>query len=139
MDLQVSENVTVPDSELEMSFARSSGPGGQNVNKVESKATLRWNVRSTAHLPQPAKERFLTRYASRLTKEGDLLITSQEHRDQPRNIEACRARLVALIRSVLHAPKKRRPTKPTRGSKVRRLKEKKSRSQVKEGRRFKSE
>lgn len=139
MDLQVSETVTIPDSELEMSFARSSGPGGQNVNKVESKATLRWNVESTTHLPLPVKQRFLTRYASRLTNSGDILITSQEHRDQPRNIEACRERLVAMIRAVLQAPKKRRATKPTRGSKVRRLKEKKSRSQVKEGRRFKSE
>jgi ribosome-associated protein len=139
MDLHVSPRVIVPDSELQMSFARSSGPGGQNVNKVESKAILRWNVRATECLPADVRERFLAKYSSRLTKDGDVLLASQEFRDQPRNIEACRARLVALIRAVLQAPKKRRATKPTKGSKVRRLNDKKSRSQVKQGRQYRGE
>jgi ribosome-associated protein len=139
MDLLVSPRVIVPDSELQMSFARSSGPGGQNVNKVESKAILRWNVRTTECLPADVRERFLAKYNSRLTKDGDLLLASQEFRDQPRNIEACRERLVAMIRVVLQAPKKRRATKPTKGSKVRRLNDKKSRSQVKQGRQYRGE
>lgn len=139
MDLYVSSRVTVPASELQMSFARSSGPGGQNVNKVESKAILRWNVRTTTSLPADVRERFLQKHGSRLTKEGDLLLASQEFRDQPKNIEACRQRLVGMIKSVLVAPKKRRATKPTKGSKVRRLNDKKSRSQVKQGRQFRAE
>ena len=137
--LEITPHLAIPDDELEMTFSRSSGPGGQNVNKVSSKATLRWNVRQSSSLPQDVRERFLKKYGQRLTKDGDLLIYSQEFRDQPKNIEACRAKLRAMIQGVLRPPKKRRPTKPTKGSKIRRLKEKKARSQVKEGRRFREE
>jgi ribosome-associated protein len=137
--LQISTNIAIPDDELKLSFSRASGPGGQNVNKVNSRATLRWMVWTTPSLPADVKARFLSRYASRITGEGEVLISSQEFRDQPKNIEACRDRLREMILAVLQAPKKRRATKPTRGSKVRRLKEKKSRSQVKEGRRYRGE
>lgn len=137
--LEITPHLAIPDDELEMTFSRSSGPGGQNVNKVSSKATLRWNVIQSSSLPLDVRDRFLKKYGNRLTKDGDLLIYSQEFRDQPKNIEACREKLRAMIQDVLRPPKKRRPTKPTKGSKVRRLKEKKARSQVKEGRRFKEE
>jgi ribosome-associated protein len=134
-DLQITSRIVIPDEELGFSFARSSGPGGQNVNKVNSKATLRWNPTLSAALPGDVRSRFLARYASRLTNDGEILITSQESRDQPKNIAICLEKLRAMIAGVLAAPKKRRPTKPTKGSKQRRLTAKKQRSEVKAGRR----
>ena len=137
--LQITNSIAIPDDELEFSFSRSSGPGGQNVNKVSSKATLRWAAVASRQLPLGVRERFLKKYGNQLTKDGDLVIYSQEFRDQPKNIEACREKLRAMIASIVTPPKKRRPTKPTKGSKVRRLNDKKSRSQLKEGRRFRDE
>ena len=134
-DLQITSRIVIPDEELGFSFARSSGPGGQNVNKVNSKATLRWNPTASAALPDDVRSRFLKLYASRLTNDGEILITSQESRDQPKNIAICLEKLRAMIAGVLAAPKKRRPTKPTKGSKQRRLTAKKQRSEVKAGRR----
>jgi ribosome-associated protein len=139
MDLVISENLTIPESELRFSFARSSGPGGQNVNKVSSKAILHFDVRSSPSLPDAVRARFLERYPTRVTKSGEVVIHSEEYRDQPKNIQSCRDKLKDLLLSVLKAPKKRRPTKPSRGSKVRRLKAKKARSQVKQGRQFRGE
>ena len=134
--LAVNRTITIPDRELKFSFARASGPGGQNVNKVSSKATLHFAADSPS-LPPDIKARLLSAYKSRLTKEGELVISSQESRDQPRNIDACLAKLKEMILSVAKAPKKRRATKPSRGSKVRRLKAKKQRAELKEGRRGK--
>jgi ribosome-associated protein len=127
--------ITIPDDELRFSFSRSGGPGGQNVNKVNSKATLHWNPAASTALPDDVRGRFLARFASRLTNEGYVVITSQESRDQPKNIDSCVAKLHAMIAEVLKPPKRRRPTKPTKGSKLRRLKEKKQRSETKAGRR----
>jgi ribosome-associated protein len=137
--LTINSHISIPADELQFTFARSSGPGGQNVNKVASKATLRWDVRGTPSLPEDVKQRFLTTYQSRLTTLGEILIVSQESRDQPRNIEICREKLRQMILAVVRPPKKRRATKPTKGSQTRRLNEKKSRSQVKEGRRFRAD
>jgi len=137
--LQITTHIAISDDELHFSFSRSRGPGGQNVNKVSSKATMRWAAVASAQLPAGVRERFLTKYASQLTKDGELVIYSQEYRDQPKNIESCREKLRAMIASVVTPPKKRRPTKPTKGSKVRRLNEKKSRSKLKEGRRYRAE
>lgn len=134
-DLHITSRIVISDEELGFSFARSSGPGGQNVNKVNSKATLRWNPTASPALPDDVRARFLARYASRLTNEGEILITSQESRDQPKNIAICLEKLRGMIAGVLAAPKKRRPTKPTKGSKQRRLTAKKQRSEVKAGRR----
>lgn len=139
MDLNVSSNVNIPEAELRLSFARSSGPGGQNVNKVSSKAVLHFAASTSPSLPPDVRQRLIERYQSRLTNAGEIVIHSEEFRDQPRNIQACYDKLRAMIVAVLRPPKKRRPTKPTRGSKVRRLKEKKARSDVKAGRRFKGE
>lgn len=134
-DLHITSRITIPDEELGFSFARSSGPGGQNVNKVNSKATLRWNPTASAALPDDVRSRFLKLYASRITNDGEILITSQESRDQPKNIAICLEKLRGMIQQVLAAPKKRRPTKPTKGSKQRRLNDKKQRAELKAGRR----
>ena len=139
MDLEVTPTFRIPEAELRLSFARSSGPGGQNVNKVASKAILHFDVRTSPSIPPGVRERFLTTYASRITNAGEIVIHSEEFRDQPKNTQACYEKLREMLLSVWRPPKRRRPTKPTRGSKVRRLKEKKSRSEVKAGRRFKGE
>jgi ribosome-associated protein len=132
--LQVNSRIAIPDDELRFSFARSGGPGGQNVNKVESKAILHWSVTSSPSLPEDVRQRFLASYPSRITKEGDIVISSQEYRDQPKNIAKCLDKLADMIRQVAKAPKKRKATKPTKGSKLRRLAEKRSRSETKRGR-----
>src|SRR3954468_12920239 len=132
MDLQITPNLTIPDAELHFSFARSSGPGGQNVNKVSSKAILPFDVLGSPSLPPAVRERFKTAYSSRITTTGEIVIHSEEYRDQPKNIQSRVDKLKEMILPVLHPPKKRRPTNPTRGSKLRRLNEKKSRSQVKQ-------
>ena len=133
--LAVNSQITIPDAELRLSFSRSSGPGGQNVNKVNSKATLHWQASNSPSLPADVRARFVQKYASRLTNEGEIVIASQESRDQPKNIAACYEKLREMILAVARPPKKRRPTRPTLGSKTRRLKAKKQRSQVKEHRR----
>jgi ribosome-associated protein len=137
--LVISERVSIPDDELRLTFSRSSGPGGQNVNKVASKATLHWAVSTSPNLPEDVRQRFLGAYSSRITKTGEIVIHSEEFRDQPKNIQACRDKLREMIVAVLKAPKKRRATRPTKGSKVRRLNDKKSRAQIKEGRRFRGD
>jgi ribosome-associated protein len=139
MDLRITSEMVIPEAELRLSFARSGGPGGQNVNKVSSKAVLRFDVLTSPSLPADVRERFLTRFSSRVTRAGEVVIHSDEFRDQPKNIQACYEKLRDMIVVVLRAPKKRRPTKPTRGSKVRRLKDKKSRSELKAGRRFRGD
>ncbi len=139
MDLEITPSIKIPDAELHLSFARSSGPGGQNVNKVSSKAVLHFGVLSTPSLPPDVRQRFLEQYRSRLTNAGEIVIHSEEFRDQPRNIQACYDKLRQMVLSVLRPPKKRRATKPTRGSKVRRLNEKKRRGEVKAGRRYRAE
>jgi ribosome-associated protein len=106
---------------------------------VSSKAILHFDVVSSPSLPPDVRQRFREHFKSRLTTNGEVVIHSEEYRDQPRNIQACYDKLRAMVLAVLRPPKRRRATKPTRGSKVRRLKEKKSRSDVKAGRRFKAE
>jgi ribosome-associated protein len=139
MDLEIAPNLRIPDAELRLSFARSSGPGGQNVNKVSSKAILHFNVTTTPSLPPDVRERFVANFPSRLTNTGEVVIHSEEFRDQPRNIQACYDKLRGMILAVLKPPKKRRATKPSRGSKVRRLNEKKRRGELKAGRRYRGE
>lgn len=133
--ITLNNRITIPESELRFSFARSSGPGGQNVNKVSSKATLHWDVVQSPSLPDDVKQRFLTTYKSRITTQGEIVVISQESRDQPKNIQICLDKLRAMLLEVLTPPKKRRPTKPTKGSKVRRLEAKKNKSQTKQNRR----
>jgi ribosome-associated protein len=133
--LTVSARVQIPIREFEISFARSSGPGGQNVNKVNSKATLRWRATQSASLPEDVRERFVQRYAARLTTEGDLLIASQRFRDAGRNVADCLEKLRAMLAEVAIPPKRRKATKPSRGSVRRRLETKRRQSDKKQSRR----
>ena len=129
--LNISKNITIPDEELVEEFFLSSGPGGQNVNKVSTAVRLRFNARGTESLPPDVKARLLAKVGSRLTNNGELIIEAQQYRTQTKNrLDACE-RLTELIRSVLSAPKKRRPTKPTKGSVKRRIDKKKQRGQTK--------
>jgi ribosome-associated protein len=117
--------------ELEFSYSRSSGSGGQNVNKVNTKATLRWNPRLSRSLSPDVISRFLARYSYRITEAGDLIITSQRYRNQLRNSEDCLEKLEELLKAVRAAPKKRKKTKPKRSAVEKRLSSKKNRSQTK--------
>jgi ribosome-associated protein len=133
--LVVNSRLQIPLSEFEFTYARSSGPGGQNVNKVNSKALLRWPVAHSAALPAEVRERFLCRFASRLTTAGELLISSQRYRDQGRNAEDCLEKLRVMVAEVAVRPTTRRKTRPTRASKERRLDTKREDSSKKKLRR----
>ena len=133
--LAINDTLTIPEDELSFSYARSGGPGGQNVNKVSSKAVLRWKLAETQVLSAEVKERIARLERKRVTTEGELVITSQRFRDQERNREDCLERLREIVLRALVVPKVRKATKPTRGSKRRRLEEKRRRSETKQGRR----
>ena len=133
--LEVNSRIQIPDDELEFTYSRSSGPGGQNVNKVNSKALLRWPVTVSPSLPEEVRARFIQRYRSRLTEAGEILISSQRYRDQGRNVDDCLEKLREMILAVAARPKTRKATKPSRGSQRRRLEGKRQLSQKKEGRR----
>ena len=132
---EIDHRLRVPEEELHWSFVRSGGPGGQNVNKVASKAVLRWDVANTPSLPADVKARLRAQQANRITTEGVLILTSQQYRDQERNRQECLEKLRAMVLQAAVVPKKRRPTRPTRGSKDRRIQAKKRRAAVKSGRR----
>ena len=133
--LEVTNGIRVPLDEFEWSFARSGGPGGQNVNKVASKAVLRWDFERSPSVPDDVKARFRERFPSRLTTEGEVVLASELTRDQGRNREDCLAKLAGLLRAVARPPKVRRPTKPTKGSQRRRVEAKRRQSVRKAGRR----
>ena len=131
----VSPRLTIPAGELAIAFARSSGAGGQNVNKVESKVELRWNVRGSSVLRDDDRMWLLGRLASRLTGDGTLIVTSQATRDQQKNREDAASKLALIVRAALERPKTRRATRPTRGSQKRRVEAKRHRSEIKRNRR----
>jgi ribosome-associated protein len=133
--LIVSSNVRIPLEEFAFTFVRSSGPGGQNVNKVNTKAVLRWAINASPSLPEPVRQRFLAQFGTRVTNDGDLVLSSQRFRDQSQNQRDCLDKLREMLAAVAVAPKRRRKTKPTKGSVVRRRDEKRANSQKKQNRR----
>lgn len=133
--LHVNDKLEIPDDEIEETFVRASGPGGQNVNKVSSAVQLRFDAAGSPSLPQAVKERLLKLAGSRATGAGEIVITANRFRNQPQNRDDARERLADLIRKALYVPKPRKATKPTYGSQLRRIEGKKRRSDVKAGRR----
>lgn len=133
--LEISDRLRIPDDEFSWTFVRSGGPGGQNVNKVASKAVLRWNVPASPSVPDDIKTRLQQQQRRRITGDGDLLVTSQRYRDQERNRLDCLEKLAEMLRAAATTPKTRRKTKPSRGARERRLAAKKRRSKLKSSRR----
>jgi ribosome-associated protein len=129
--LQISAAIAIPDDELVERFVRSSGPGGQNVNKLSTAVELRFDAANSPSLPEAVRARLLAKRDRRITDEGVIVLSAQRFRTQDRNREDARERLAELIRSALVAPKPRVATKPTRASKERRLTSKRERASVK--------
>lgn len=132
--IMITRTISIDPAEIEEAFVRSSGPGGQNVNKVASAVQLRFNLFASQTIPEPMKRRVAALAGNRLTKDGVIVITSNSHRDQPLNRTEAQARLVALLREGAFPPKPRIATRPTLASKERRLVGKTIRSVVKKNR-----
>lgn len=129
--MDVTSTISIPDSELQESFVRSSGPGGQNVNKVSTAVQLRWNAQDSDALPAPVKRRLFQLAGRRATTGGEIIIDADRFRSQDLNRQDARERLADLVKAALHKPKFRVPTKPSKGAKRRRIEGKKKRGAVK--------
>lgn len=134
-DLTVTSALTLPSAELEWTAVRAGGPGGQNVNKVATKVELRFDLARSVVLTTAVRARLTSLARGRLDADGRILITCDETRSQPQNLERARERLAELVRAALVRPKARRPTRPTRGSNERRLNQKRKDGEKKAGRR----
>ncbi|HVR72765.1 MAG TPA: alternative ribosome rescue aminoacyl-tRNA hydrolase ArfB [Planctomycetota bacterium] len=129
----------LPRDRLTIRFSRSGGPGGQNVNKVETRVEVRFALDAADWIPTPVRARLRRLAAERINREGELIITSSRHRSQSRNIEDCLEKLKELIQAASRRPRKRIPTKPTGGARERRLEGKKQRGDTKRGRSWRPE
>jgi ribosome-associated protein len=132
--LQVTPDIALEESELEERFVRSSGPGGQNVNKVSTAVQLRFDVEHSPSLDDRVRQRLRTLAGSRLTADGVLVIDARRHRTQAQNREDARERLIELVREAAKKPTRRRPTRPTRAARERRVEAKKQRAERKQSR-----
>ena len=133
--IKVDRNLELDENELSYEFVRSSGPGGQNVNKVSTAVQLRFDVLKSPSLPEAVKERLVYLAGGRMTTEGVLILEGREHRTQEQNKEAVTERLLDLIRKAARKPRVRKPTRPSAAARARRLEEKRRRSDVKRKRR----
>jgi ribosome-associated protein len=136
---RVAATPSIPLEEIEIRFVRSSGPGGQNVNKVSTKAMLRWPVASSRALARDVRERFLERFASRITRTGDLVLMSDRRRDQSRNVADCLEKLGAMLAAVAVPPRPRKATRPSAAARERRLADKRAQAAIKRSRRRRAE
>ncbi len=125
----------IPENEFKITFARSSGAGGQNVNKTSTKVFVHWPVGQSSVLSVEEKERVRAKLANRINNEDELVISAEEERSQLQNRQLAIVRLHALVNQAIHVPKKRKATRPTLGSKIRRIESKKIRSKIKTDRR----
>ncbi len=130
--IAISRRIVIPGSDLELRWSRAGGPGGQKVNKTESRVQLWFDLEGTEALSEPIKARVRANFGSRLTRDGWLVLACDSYRERSRNLAEVRARLAAMIRGCLEAPRPRRATKPSRASKRRRLDAKKRRGKVKQ-------
>lgn len=132
--IRITAHIAIDENELEETFVLASGPGGQNVNKVSSAVQLRFNAAQSPSLPEPVRLRLMKLAGGKLTKDGVLVLTGRQFRDQVRNRAEVRSRLVELIRAAAVTPKKRRPTRPPRSAKEKRLQRKKKHAELKRAR-----
>ncbi len=132
--IEITKSLAIPESELSFAFSRSSGPGGQNVNKVSTRVTLSFDCRNSPSLSPEQKELLYSRLATRISRQGVLRVVSYRHRTQGANREAAVARFVELLQQALHRDKPRRPTKVSKAAKERRLETKKHRGLLKKRR-----
>jgi ribosome-associated protein len=132
--IRIGHAIVIGEDELEESFIRASGPGGQHVNKVSTAVQLRFDIRKAPGLPAEVRERLERLGGGRVTNDGVLILTARAHRSQERNRQAAREALIALVTRAAEAPRKRRPTEATYGSQLRRLSEKRRRATIKQGR-----